>query len=255
MGHYRGAVRLYAELADWYHLVTAPHEYAEEADHVMRLLAAARPAPPATMLELGCGGGNLASHLDVPELVLTDRSPDMLRVSRRVNPGREHVAGDMRTLRLDRRFDAVLVHDAIDYMLTEGDLLAALRTVAVHLAPDGAAVLLPDETSETFAPGTSHGGHDGDDGRGLRYLEWVREPDPGACTYRMDFVLLLSEADGTTRVVHDPHVCGLFGQATWDRLIAEAGLTPVDASGVEDPWPGDHVPMVVRPARGSLRTP
>ncbi|MGE0028222.1 MAG: trans-aconitate 2-methyltransferase [Thermoleophilia bacterium] len=240
--------RLYADLADWYHLVTPPADYAEEADHVARLLAAARPAPPATMLELGCGGGNLASHLTVPELVLTDLSEDMLRVSRRLNPGREHVRGDMRTLRLGRRFDALLVHDAVDYMLTEEDLGAALATVAAHLAPGGAAVLMPDATAETFAPGSSHGGDDGDDGRGVRYLEWVREPAPGATTYDMDFVFLLRERDGATRVVHDPHVCGLFPQSTWDRLIAAAGLVPVDVSDVADPWPGEHVPMVVRPA-------
>ena len=203
--------RRYADLAHWYHLVTPPREYAEEADHVVCLLAAARPGPPpATMLELGCGGGNLASHLDVPELVLTDLSDDMLRVSRRVNPSREHVRGDMRTLRMDRRFDAVLVHDAIDDMLTERDLGA------------------------------------GD--RGVLDLEWVHEPTPGATTDDMDFVFLLRGPDGATRVVHDPHVCGLFPQATWDRLIAAAGLVPVDASGVADPWPGEHVPVEVRPA-------
>ncbi|HET6691770.1 MAG TPA: class I SAM-dependent methyltransferase [Miltoncostaeaceae bacterium] len=240
--------RLYADLADWYHLVTPPREYAEEADHVVRLLAAGGAAQPATMLELGCGGGNLASHLTVPELVLTDVSQDMLQVSRRINPGREHLRGDMRTLRLDRRFDAVLVHDAIDYMLTEEDLAAALRTVAAHLAGDGAAVLLPDATTESFAPGSSHGGDDGDDGRAVRYLEWVREPAPGATTYAMDFVFLLREPGGATRVVHDPHVCGVFPQATWDRLIAAAGLARADVAGVADPWPGEHVPMVVRPA-------
>jgi len=240
--------RLYADLADWYHLVTPPRDYAEEADHVTRLLAAARSDPPATLLELGCGGGNLASHLAVPDVALTDVSEEMLRVSRRINPGRAHLQGDMRALRLGRRFDAVLVHDAIDYMLTEDDLGAALATVAAHLAPDGAAVLMPDATAESFAPGSSHGGEDGDDGRGVRYLEWVREPAPGATTYAMDFVFLLREADGATRVAHDPHVCGLFPRATWDRLIAAAGLAHVDVSGVDDPWPGEHVPMVVRPA-------
>jgi SAM-dependent methyltransferase len=240
--------RLYADLADWYHLITPPREYADEARHVERLLAAGRAAPPATMLELGCGGGNLASHLTVPELVLTDLSEDMLRVSRRINPGREHLRGDMRTLRLGRRFDAVLVHDAIDYMLTEDDLAAALATVAAHLAPGGAAVLLPDATAESFAPGSSHGGDDGDDGRAVRYLEWVREPAPGATTYDMDFVFVLREPGGATRVAHDPHVCGLFPQAAWDRLIAAAGLVQVDVAGVADPWPGAHVPMVVRPA-------
>ena len=53
-----------------------------DARHVDRLLAAARGGPPRTMLELGSGGGNLASHLRVPELTLTDISPQMLAISR-----------------------------------------------------------------------------------------------------------------------------------------------------------------------------
>ena len=130
----------------------------------------------------------------------------------------------MRTLRLGRAFDAVLVHDAIDYMLTEDDLAAALATVAAHLAPDGAAVLLPDVMSETFAPGTSMGGEDDGEGRGARYVEWMHEPPPGSTTYLSDFVFLLREPGGPTRVEHDPHTLGLFPRATWERLIAAAGL-------------------------------
>ncbi len=78
----------------------------------------------------------------------------------------------MRTLRLERTFDAVFVHDAIAYITTEDDLRATIETVAEHLRPGGAALLVPDTTRELFVPGTRHGGHDGDDGRSLRYLEW-----------------------------------------------------------------------------------
>ena len=37
----------------------------------------------------------------------------MLAVAREHNAGRTTVVGDMRTLRLDERFDAVLLHDAV----------------------------------------------------------------------------------------------------------------------------------------------
>lgn len=241
-------MRLYADLAPWFHLITPPSEYDEEADHVARLLVAARGEAPRTMLELGSGGGNLASHLAVPELTLSDISPDMLAISHPLNPGREHLQGDMRTLRVGRRFDAVLVHDAIDYMLTEDDLAAALATVAAHLAPGGAAVLLPDVIAETFAPGTSMGGEDDGQGRGARYVEWMHEPPPGSTTYISDFVFLLREPGGPTRVEHDPHTLGIFPRTTWERLIGGAGLELVDVGGVEDPYPGEHVVLVVRPA-------
>ena len=46
---------------------------------------------------------------------LSDLSPQMLSLSRTLNPGCEHVLGDMRTLRLGRTFDAVFVHDAVMY--------------------------------------------------------------------------------------------------------------------------------------------
>jgi hypothetical protein len=59
----------------------------------------------------------------------------MLGLSRELNPECEHIASDMRTLRLDRTFDAVLVHDAVMYMTTGEQLLAAARTAFVHTRP------------------------------------------------------------------------------------------------------------------------
>ena len=69
---------------------------------------------PGTLLELGSGGGNNASHLKARfNCTLTDISPDMLALSRTLNPECEHLEGDMRTLRLGRTFDVVFIHDAI----------------------------------------------------------------------------------------------------------------------------------------------
>lgn len=98
---------MYGELAPWFHLLTPPEEYAGEAASVLRLLRQQVDGPLGTLLELGSGGGNIASHLRHElRLTLTDLSPAMLELSRKINPGIEHVVGDMRSLRLGRTFDA-----------------------------------------------------------------------------------------------------------------------------------------------------
>jgi len=115
-----------------------------------RLLIDACRRPPRTLLELGSGGGNNASHLKARfAMTLVDSSPGMLEHSRRLNPGCEHVQGDMRHARLGREFDAVFVYDAVSYMTTETDLRAAIATAFVHCRPGGAALLVPDHVRET----------------------------------------------------------------------------------------------------------
>lgn len=239
-------MKLYGELAPWFHLLTHPADYAEEAAHIQAVAEATVAGPVESLLELGSGGGNNASHLKRRfACTLTDLSEEMLELSRTLNPECEHVQGDMRSLRLGRTFDVVLAHDALDYMTTEHDLRAAIETAAAHLRPGGVAILVPDVTREQFAESTRHGGHDGDDGRNLRYLEWTRDDDPSDSTYEVDFLVALREPGEKTRVVHDLHVCGLFPRETWRRLLADAGLELVDP-GVTDPHEGEHALFVAR---------
>jgi trans-aconitate methyltransferase len=219
-------MRLYSELADWFHLLTAPEEYAEEAAEIVRVAEAGGEGELRTLLELGSGGGNNASHLKARfECTLTDLSERMLEVSRRLNPECEHVAGDMRTLRLGRPFDVVLVHDAVMYMTTEAELRDVFETAFAHVRPGGVAIFLPDCTRETLVEETRHGGHDGD-GRSLRYLEWVRDPDPADSTYEVDYAVLLREWDRPARVDHDHHVEGVFAREDWLAWLRAAGFEP-----------------------------
>lgn len=226
---------MYTELAEWFHMITAPEDYAEEAVIYRRLLEETADGPVRTVLELGSGGGNNASHLKQWfELTLVDPAPGMLAVSRELNPECEHIQGDMRDVRLERQFDAVFVHDAIVYMTTEADLRAAFETAFVHTRPGGAALFVPDVTWEGFEDGTWHGGHDRE-GTALRYIEWRHDPDPTDSTYLMEFVYLLNDGAGPSRIVPDVHVCGLFSRRTWLRLLSEVGFeafaTPIE---VED---------------------
>lgn len=228
-------MNFYSQLAEWWPLFSPPVHYVEEAAD---LLARLKPLPPpgrATLLELGSGGGSLAFHLKPHfTLTLTDLSDGMLAQNRAVNPEAEFIQGDMRTLRLGRQFDYVLVHDAVCYMTTIDDLGAAIQTAATHCRPGGTVVVLPDYVKETFSPGTDCGGEDGTDGRGFRYLEWHWDPDPNDTTYLVDYAFLLRDSSGDCRAVHDRHVEGLFSRADWLTAFAHAGLdavSQIDAFG------------------------
>jgi SAM-dependent methyltransferase len=237
---------LYGELAGWFHLLTSPEDYADEAELYRGLLVDTCDGPVRTVLELGSGGGNNASHLKAHfELTLVDRSPQMLELSRSLNPECRHLEGDMRTVRLGETFDAVFVHDAIAYITTEADLAATVATAREHCRPGGGALFVPDCVAERFEPSTKAGGHDGGD-RALRYVEWTWDPDPGDTTYLADFAYLLRDRSGSVRCLHDRHVCGLFPRATWLELIEAGGFQVSTHVAPDDP----ELPIEVFVGRG-----
>src|SRR5215469_7542371 len=226
-------MKLYQELADWWPLFSEPSQYASEAEFIRKVFGDFCGRSPLNLLELGSGGGNNASHLSSDHcLTLVDVSPEMLAVSRKLNPRCEHREGDMRTVRLGRTFDGVLIHDAICYMSSEVDLRAAMRTAFEHCKIGGVAIFMPDFVRETFVADTKHGGCDSG-GRGLRYLDWTYDPDPGDTTYSVDIVIAMREANGEVRVVRDRHIEGLFARADWLRLLGEVGF---GTQVMVDPW-------------------
>ena len=129
--------RLYhdPQLADFYDLENG-WERAPDFTFCQKLAEGA-----ASVLDLGCGTGELAVALaDGRTIVGVDPAAAMLSIARQ-KPGAETVwfiEGDARTLRLERRFDLVLLTGhAFQVFLTAEDRRAVLTTIAAHLAPNG----------------------------------------------------------------------------------------------------------------------
>ena len=213
----------YGELASWWPLISPLSDYQGEATFVADLIAR-RASPLERVLELGSGGGHCAHFIKhLAQMTLVDLSEGMLDVSRQLNPECRHVAGDMRTVRFEETFDAVFVHDAIEYMTTEDDLRAAFETAAAHLRSGGVALFLPDHLVETFEPSSDCGGVDGTDGRSVRFLEWTWDPDPDDTWVQTEYSFVLRDPQGVSHV-HESHRTGLFARATWLRLLDECGF-------------------------------
>lgn len=217
---------LYTDLAKWWPLCSAPADYREEAEIYRKALLAGASKGPVTLLELGSGGGNNASHLKKHfRMTLVDVSPRMLSVSRALNPECLHVQGDMRNVRLGRQFDAVFIHDAIDYMTTVTQLGQAMTTAFVHCRAGGVALFVPDWTADRFRPSSSSGGHDSGN-RGLRYLEWTLDPDPNDSQYSLYMTYMLRQGNRLRQTALDVHKCGLFSERVWLKTISDAGFKP-----------------------------
>lgn len=235
------APRLYTDLAHLWPYLSPPDHYIEETQNLRELITEALGEPPAdqpwSVLEIGAGGGHSTVHLKEHfNCTATDLSPQMLAHCNALNPDVPTVLGDMRDMRLGKTFDAVLLCDAIDYMTTRDDAVAALTTVAEHLRPGGVALFAPTYTRETFTDGetaddtvTPEMDNDaqGDEAiPGLTYFTFVHDPDPADTSFEMILLYLLR--DPKTRQVQtleDRHTCGLFSIADWQDMADQAGLT------------------------------
>ena len=224
--------RLYNDLAHLWPLMSPPEDYADEGaclrDELRKRLVPGR----ARILELGTGGGHLLHHIaDGFDATAVDLSEGMLAHSRRLNPDVTHHLGDMRTVRLGQTFDAVLIHDAIDYMTTEEDLRAALATARVHLRTGGLFIVIPDDYVETFTPPRVWHETQRKAGNELTFVEYSWDPDPNDTQTETVYVFFIQE-DGELRVEVDRHVTGLFPIGTWERLLTESGFEP---ERIDDP--------------------
>ena len=221
--------RLYTDLAWlWPMWGDVADEYAHYCRHVSDLIELHGTRSASTLLDIGCGGGknvfNLKGKFSVTGV---DLSPAMLAQARLLNPESTFVLGDMRTFRLDRTFDAVLMDDAISHMSCLADFVAAFRTAAAHLKPGGVLVVTPDVTVETFQQNstivtraTRKGPEDEPE---VVFVENVYDPDPVDEHYETTVLYLIRDR-GRLRIETDHWTMGLFPLETWRGVLRETGF-------------------------------
>ena len=218
-------VILYNELAYLWPVISPPEDYADEAVYWRNAIRERLGPGRHRLLDLGVGGGHNLSHLTAEfDATAVDISPQMLDLSRHLNPTVEHHLGDMRTVRLSgRTFDAVLIHDAICYMQTEADLRAAFATARAHLRQGGLLLVAPDLVRDTFRPGMRLSWSTEREGVEIHTEEVVTDSDPSDTVVESHFTYTITEK-GTLRVERDIHITGLFPIATWLSLMEESGF-------------------------------
>ena len=146
------------QFARYYDLINDWKDYRRESQRLEALASRFGRAGRSTWLDVACGTGK---HLEVlgrrHSTMGVDASPEMLRSARRRLPGVRIVRGDMRTFRLNRRFDVVsCLFSAIGHLRTKADVLATFANFARHLNPGGVAIVEPWILRPAFRTGYIH---------------------------------------------------------------------------------------------------
>ena len=242
--------RMYDDFAHLWPLISHHSDYEFEAKHWRNALTAELGQGGLRILELGVGGGNNLHHILYPQCdgrpsreaacngehmrhdrpahdaVVVDPSEKMLANCLRLNPTVEYHIGDMQTVRLDsdEKFDAVLIHDAVCYLMSEDDINATLATARFHLRQGGVLIMAPDWFTETY-PGTRlEAGIRRDVSPEFASIEYDHDPDPTDSTLESVFVYIIKNPDGSVRVEEDRHITGIFSIGTWLGLMERAGF-------------------------------
>ena len=152
----------------------------------------------------------------------------MLAQAKDLNPDCTFVQGDLRTCRLGRSFDAVLMDDAISHMNCRADFRAAFRTAHAHLNPGGVLVATPDVTIETFQQNKTTTTPATRDGVDVVFIENVYDPDPTDEQYETTILYLIRE-QGRLRMETDHWTLGIFSLDTWRHVLRETGFEVQEA--------------------------
>lgn len=237
--------RLYGDLAWTWPIISPPEDYVSESEYLAGVIRDHANIGTGSLLHLGCGGGHndytLKLHFDVTGV---DISPQMLGLARRLNPDVMYHEGDMRSIRLERSFDAVAILDSVNYMLTENDLRAAFETARVHLRPGGVLMTYVEQTRQSFRQNrvTSYTRSKGD--VEITFIENYYDPDPTDTTYQSTFVYLIRER-GDLRIETDRHLAGIFTLNLWYAHLRMAGFEVSQLSFEEPEDSGGSIPLFV----------
>jgi ubiquinone/menaquinone biosynthesis C-methylase UbiE len=213
----------YNELAWTEEWLASPSDYEKESQACIELINSTAPEQPQTMLHLGSGAGGhdyyFKRHLTVTGV---DLSQGMLNRARKLHPDIEYIEGDMRTLRLNRQFDVVVIPDSIDYMTAPDDLLQAIQTAVVHLKRGG-VLLVMAKTEETFQNNNFvYTGEKEDVHVTLFENNYINPARPN--TYEATFIYLIRQ-QGELAIHTENQVLGLFPRETWQKLFRDNNLT------------------------------
>lgn len=125
--------------ATYYDLLYRDKDYAAEAAYLNQLIQAHRPHA-RSILELGSGTGKHAALLAEMGYAVdgVDRSSEMLASAKEQSAHVRFFQGDLRSVQMDRKYDAVIaMFHVMSYMTDNADLIRTFKNASRHLHQGG----------------------------------------------------------------------------------------------------------------------
>lgn len=222
------AYPLYTTHAHLWRLLSPIESYESEMMEWCELVERLLEEPVEEVLDLGSGGGHHLYHLvngleSLQGGIAVDLSSQMLAELKGLLPQFETLQSDMTSLRLNREFDLVTVHDSFCYLNDLEQVGALFQAVRVHLKPEGLSLVKLDALADDFeGPYRYLTTFEEDDVEvTLTHYEWDPTPDDGW----LEVIYLFLHREGSrVETREERHRLGLFSQRQLLRSAADNGL-------------------------------
>ena len=230
---YENERQLYKDYQWVWDLTSDTDDYKDLADYVVDKLKNYQIVDTKTVLHLGCGSGCMDYHLKKHfELTGVDLSEDMIKSARVKNPECFYFIGDMRAFKLEKKYDAVIIPDSIDYMLSTQEIENVYKNAKRLLNDNGLFLVIVGYEPEKFPQNriTVYEATDGD--RVVTFIENNYVSDYSPNSFEATFVFLIREKDKLETIV-DVQKLGLFKREIWFNEMINAGFI---AEIIDDPY-------------------
>lgn len=225
--------QVFDSYAVYYDLFYKDKDYAVESEYVRNLMAQHGVSKKGDILELGCGTGQHAQHFarmdyNVHGVDISPRMIELANARRPVDLANKLIfeVNDVRTARIDRKFDAVIsLFHVASYQTGNEDLDAMFKTAAAHLKPGG--VFLFDcwygPTVLTDRPAVRVKRMQGDGFDVLRIAEPIMHPSENVVDVNYT-VQITNHADNKTESIHEVHRMRYLFEPELLLMLEAAGL-------------------------------
>jgi ubiquinone/menaquinone biosynthesis C-methylase UbiE len=205
----------YNDLAWTELIVTSPKECKKETELFCNTIKNNSKIKPKTLLHLGCGAGiydhNFKKHFKVTGV---DISNGMLKIAKKLNPKINYIKGDMRNVKINAKFDAVVIPDSIGYITTLKDLRKTINTAYSHLNIGGILLIVAhirDNFNENNFVYTGKL-------KGVEITIFENNYIINKTNYEATIVYLIRRK-GKLEIYTDRHKLGLFNSKEWLALL------------------------------------
>lgn len=222
--------------ANSYDALYQDKDYAAECDLLQEQFEKHHTGEVRSVLDLGCGTGNHVIPLAERGYQVTgvDRSAEMLEQARTkasalVSSGKLSLqCADIRDLKLDKTFDAVLIMFAVlGYQLTNQDVFSTLTTARRHLNPGGLLIfdvwhgpaVLVNRPSQRIKVVNTGGGQI------LRVSSGTLDTNRNLC--QVDYLVWLLEGNQLISNATESHSMRYFFPLELELFLESTGFTPV----------------------------
>jgi SAM-dependent methyltransferase len=221
------ALDAYERCADYYDVLTDGYDHEAWVGRI-ETLARAHGLGGRRALDAACGTGKSTVPLVRRgyDVCACDLSPAMVRRARiRLGPSVRVFVADVRALSLPPRFDLITcLDDALNYLLSEDELCAALSSFAAALAPGGVAAFDLNTVAtyrDAFCPGSAF-----EAGGGALRWRGVRTGRPGVYAASIDASRPGWNSSTHLQRHHSPAEVAAAAHAAGLEVLAAYGQSP-----------------------------